>query len=190
MHHQPKGAYTGEVSPPMLAGLCRYVIVGHSERRHHFGESDREVNLKVRAALEAGLSPIVCVGETLQQRDSGKAAQVVSDQVRAALDSVSDVGTLAVAYEPIWAIGTGMAATPQHAAEIMGGVLGPTLAEIYGAQAAGAVPLLYGGSVTSENVAGFASQACVHGVLVGGASLRADQFVEIVKVVGRAKATS
>jgi triosephosphate isomerase len=187
MHYQEKGAFTGEVSPPMLADMCQYVILGHSERRQHFGESDALINLKVKAACEAGLRPILCVGETLEQREEGRAADVVAGQVKAGLDSLHNISGVVMAYEPIWAIGTGVAATPGTASEVMGGVILRTLAEIYGEQVAAQVPLLYGGSVNADNVEGFVNEKSIHGALVGGASLRADQFAEIAWKTARSK---
>jgi triosephosphate isomerase len=187
MHYQEKGAFTGEVSPPMLADMCQYVILGHSERRQHFGESDTLINLKVKAACEAGLRPILCVGETLEQREEGRAADVVAGQVKAGLDSLHNISGVVMAYEPIWAIGTGVAATPGTASEVMGGVILRTLAEIYGEQVAAQVPLLYGGSVNADNVEGFVNEKSIHGALVGGASLRADQFAEIAWKTARSK---
>ncbi len=195
IHHEDAGAFTGEISPAMLSGGCRYVIVGHSERRQLFGEDDGQVNLKLLAALRHGLRPILCVGETLEERESGQAAPVIERQVRAGLSGVVDIsangtrrsGGLAVAYEPIWAIGTGQAATPEIAVEIMGGAIQATLADMFGESAAD-VSLLYGGSVNPGNVAGFMAQDCIHGALVGGASLQAGQFVEIVRLAAAAKA--
>ena len=187
MYHLEKGAFTGEVSPSMLAGICQYVILGHSERRQHFGETDQMVNLKVKAAFEAGLRPILCVGETLEQRQGGIAERIVTGQVRAGLDSLHNIAGLVVAYEPIWAIGTRVPATPEIASEIMGGVILGTLAELYADGDVAQVPLLYGGSVNPENVEAFVKEEAVHGALVGGASLQAGQFVEIVRVTARAK---
>ena len=187
MHQEEKGAFTGEISPGMLAGLCQYVILGHSERRQLFAESDAQINLKVKAAMAAGLRPVLCVGETQEQRQLGRAREVVADQLRAGLDCLHNAAALVVAYEPIWAIGTGVAATAETASEIMGGVILPTLAELYGSEAAGEVPLLYGGSVNPENVESFVSEESIHGALVGGASLRADQFVAIVRITARVK---
>ncbi len=187
MYHQEKGAFTGEVSPTMLADLCQFVILGHSERRQHFGETDQLINLKVKAAFTAGLRPILCVGETLEHRESGKAPEVVAGQVKAGLNSLHNIAGLVMAYEPVWAIGTGVAATPEIAAEIMGGVILATLTGLYGADAASKVPILYGGSVTPENVEGFVRKKSIHGALVGGASLRADQFAEIVRTTARVK---
>ena len=187
MHNQPSGAFTGEVAAGMITGICRYVILGHSERRQLFGEDDRLINLKVRAAVDAGLIPILCVGETLEQREGGKAGDVVGNQVKTGLDGVSPSGGLVVAYEPVWAIGTGVFATPETAAEIMGEVILRTLEDLYGGQTASRTPLLYGGSVNPDNIDGFVSQDVIHGGLVGGASLRADQFAAIVKATAAAK---
>ncbi|MDE2843159.1 MAG: triose-phosphate isomerase [Chloroflexota bacterium] len=188
LHHEDSGAYTGEISAVMLNGVCQYVILGHSERRQLFGETDQQVNLKVKAAFSHGLKPIVCVGETLEQRESGQAARVISGQVGAALDGVApvDINGLIVAYEPVWAIGTGQAATPEGAAEIMGGAISETLHSLYGSSSA-AVPLLYGGSVNAGNIVDFAGQSCIHGALVGGASLQADSFMDIVRLAGETK---
>ena len=179
MHSQDSGAFTGEVSPTMLQGICEYVILGHSERRQLFGEDDLQINLKVKAAFQHGLTPILCIGETLEQRQAGQAGAVVEAQLRGGLAGLDDITGLVVAYEPVWAIGTGQAATPEIASEIMGGSVQDTLASMFGGAAA-AVPLLYGGSVNPGNVAEFAAQDCIHGALVGGASLQAEQFVEIV----------
>ncbi len=180
MHHAEKGAFTGEVSPVMLTGLCQYVILGHSERRQLFGETDETVNQKVHAAIEAGLRPILCVGERLDEREAGKAEEVVTQQLRGGLEGVSSVATVAVAYEPVWAIGTGVAATGEIA-EAMMAAIRQALAGLYGEGAAGDVPLLYGGSVTPDNVAEYASQPNVNGALVGGASLNAESFVQIAR---------
>ncbi|PKB71070.1 MAG: triose-phosphate isomerase [SAR202 cluster bacterium Io17-Chloro-G6] len=186
MHFQESGAFTGEVSPAMLQGLCDYVIIGHSERRQMFGETDESVNSKVKAAQAAGLKPIMCVGESLEQREQGKASDIIGSQVRAGLEGVSDASDLIVAYEPIWAIGTGQAATPETAAEIMGGAIFETLRRIF-ASAADNVPLLYGGSMNGGNAGEFAAQNCIHGGLVGGAALQADQFLQVAAAVAAAK---
>ena len=187
MHFESSGAFTGEISPPMLQGFCDYVILGHSERRQLFGEADELINGKIRAAFQHALRPILCVGETLEQRESNQAGRVVSQQLRAGLADVVDITGLVVAYEPVWAIGTGRAATPEIAVEMMGGVILETLHSLYPGAAA-EVPLLYGGSVNLDNIAGFAGLDSVHGALVGGASLRADQFLEIVRLTAEAKA--
>ncbi len=180
MHYEERGAFTGEVSPRMVADLCQYVILGHSERRQRFWETDEVVNRKVRAALAVGLRPILCVGEGLEEREEGLAESVVTAQLHGALSRVSSVDALAVAYEPIWAIGTGVAATGEAAETIMGAIR-RALAEAYGDAEAQQVPLLYGGSVTPDNVAEFASQPNVNGALVGGASLNAESFVGIAR---------
>ncbi len=186
MHSEDSGAFTGEVSPAMLQGICDYVILGHSERRQLFGESDELINRKVRSAFRHGLRPILCVGETLEQRESGRAAAVVQQQLEQGLADVVDPAGLSVAYEPIWAIGTGQAATPETAAEIMGGAMEPALRRLFG-PAAAEVPLLYGGSVNPGNIAEFASQTSIHGALVGGASLQAGPFIEIVRKAAAAR---
>jgi triosephosphate isomerase len=186
MHFQESGAFTGEVSPGMLQGICDYVILGHSERRQMFGETDGSVNLKIKAAQAAGLKPILCVGETLEHREQGQASDVISGQVRAGLEGVDDVSTLVVAYEPIWAIGTGQAATPETAAEIMGGAIMETLRSLYSA-AADNISLLYGGSMNGGNAGDFAAQDCIHGGLVGGAALQSDQFLQVAAAVVSAK---
>ena len=186
MHFEESGAFTGEIAPSMLQGLCDYVILGHSERRQLFGEQDSLINQKVKAAIQHRLRPILCVGETLEQRESGKAEDIVSQQLRDGLADIVDISSLVVAYEPVWAIGTGRAATPEIAAEIMGGAILGTLRSLYAA--ADQVPLLYGGSVNPGNVGTFAAESCIHGSLVGGASLQADQFLEIAKITAEAKA--
>lgn len=186
MHFEPSGAFTGEVSAPMLQGLCQYVILGHSERRQLFGETDEQVNLKTRAALLAGLRPIVCVGETLEQRESGQAADVVEGQVLAGVADAPDITEVVIAYEPVWAIGAGRAATPEIAQDIMGGAILDALRDLFG-DAAASVPLLYGGSVNPNNAADFAAQPAIHGALVGGASLQAPQFMQVAAAIAAAK---
>ena len=184
LHHEPNGAYTGEVSAVMIAEICQYVIVGHSERRTLFGETDAVVNLKVKAALNAGITPIFCVGESLDERESGNANGVVAAQVRDGLAGV-DIAGVVVAYEPVWAIGTGRSASPEIAQTMMAHIRA-TLVEIGGADAAANTPLLYGGSVNADNIAGYVTQADIDGALVGGASLDADAFVEIVRIAAAA----
>ena len=182
MHTDDSGAFTGEIAPPMLAGLCDYVIVGHSERRQFFGETDESVGRKTAAALEHGLRPIVCVGETLDERESGRAAEVIRRQVVAALTDLDPElarGALAVAYEPVWAIGTGRAATPEIADQIMGGAIATTVSAVLGSDVAGSTPLLYGGSVNPGNAADFAAVPSINGALVGGASLDASTFLGV-----------
>jgi triosephosphate isomerase len=177
VHPDPKGAFTGEISARMLEGLVEYVIVGHSERRQYFAEDDGFVHRKVVAALGAGFTPILCVGETLEQHEGGETDAVVTRQVRAALEDVGDASRLVVAYEPIWAIGTGRAATPEGANATIG-----TIRSIVG----DSTRIQYGGSVTAENFGAFIAQPDIDGALVGGASLRADQFVEIVRLAATA----
>jgi triosephosphate isomerase len=186
MHFEDKGAYTGEVSPLMLSGLCQFVILGHSERREHFGESDVMINKKVQAALKAGLKPILCVGERLEENEAGKTIEVISRQIRADLQGMTSAGGLAVAYEPIWAIGTGRAASGEQANDTIG-VIRKLIAEIYNDKAAQALRILYGGSVNSANIAEFISQPEIDGALVGGASLRAEEFISIVEQAARIK---
>lgn len=187
MHFEGKGAYTGEVSPLMLASLCDYVILGHSERRQYFGESDEIVNKKVRAAQAAGLKPILCVGERLEERKAGKAQEVVTRQMRGALALVSNPRGMVVAYEPVWAIGIGLAATGEDATAIIG-LIRRILADLYGEELAQQTGIQYGGSVTAANVAEFLRQPEIDGALVGGASLKAADFVSIVEQAARLKA--
>lgn len=189
MHYADKGAFTGEVSAAMLRDLCQYVILGHSERRRDFGETDEVVNRKVLKALEAGLRPILCVGESLEQRQRGQFATVVMRSLMACLDGVETPDGLVVAYEPVWAIGTGMAATGEQA-QVMAGLIRQVLSQRFGEGGAASVPVVYGGSVTPANIQEFVSQPDIDGALVGGASLDAKQFAEIVRVTARTKAAS
>ncbi len=188
MYPAEKGAFTGEISPYMLKGLCQYVILGHSERRQHFGETDEFVNRKVHAALAHGLTPIICIGETLAQNEAGQTEEVVTHQTRAVLADLSgaQVSRIVIAYEPIWAIGTGRPATGEGANQVSG-LIRDTVAALVGHPPAQALRIQYGGSVTAENAAGFLSQPEIDGALVGGASLRADQFVHIVRLAAQLK---
>lgn len=179
--YEASGAYTGEVAAAMLVDICQYVIIGHSERRTIFGESDATVNLKVRSVRDKGLAPILCIGESLEQREGGDAESIVESQLRKGLDGVEIGEGIVVAYEPVWAIGTGESASPEIAQSMMGHIRG-TLAAMGSAEAAGDVPLLYGGSVNAGNIGGYISQPDINGALVGGASLDAGSFLEIVKV--------
>jgi triosephosphate isomerase (TIM) len=181
LYPEPKGAFTGEISPVMLEGLVSYVILGHSERRQYFQEDDAFVNRKVKAALAAGLVPIVCVGESLEQNERGETEQVVSRQLRGALDGVEHVSAVVIAYEPIWAIGTGRAATPEGANATIA-LIRHTVAEVAGPAIAQGLQVQYGGSVTPDNFGAFIAQPDIDGALVGGASLKADQFVDIVRL--------
>ncbi len=183
MHWEEKGAYTGEIAPAMLKELCQYVILGHSERRALFGETDEGVNRKINAALPLGLQPIVCVGETEAEYDAGRTEEVVSGQMRGCLEGLSaeQVSGLVIAYEPVWAIGTGKAATPAGAGAVIGLTIRGTIAAIYGQATAQAVRVQYGGSVKPSNVADFMAHPDIDGALVGGASLKPD-FVELVRI--------
>lgn len=189
MYWETSGAYTGEISPPMVAELCQFVIIGHSERRAYFGETDEMVNKRVRAALTHGLTPIVCVGETLDENEAGRTSEVVSRQIRRGLVDLNlgqgaaenEPVKLVVAYEPVWAIGTGKAATPEGANAVIADVIRPALAELFGEALAQAVRVQYGGSVKAHNAAEFFSQPDIDGALVGGASLKAAEFTQIAQ---------
>ncbi len=183
MHHFVEGAYTGEVSPVMLKDAgCRYVILGHSERRQYFAETNENVNIKVKAALENGLTPIVCVGETLEQREVGGTTQVITEQVKGSLEGLvpEQVERIILAYEPVWAIGTGRTASSDDAQQVNGIIRG-LIADRYGDVASQKVPILYGGSVKPENAGELMAQPDVDGALVGGASLDVESFAAIIK---------
>lgn len=182
MFWEQEGAYTGETSPVMLRDLgCRYVILGHSERRQYFNESDGEVGRKVQSALQEGLIPILCVGETLGERDYGKTFDVIERQIRGGLeDVVLDSGEeLVIAYEPVWAIGTGKTSSPEAAQEVHGFIRG-LLSNVLGEKVSGQIRVLYGGSVKPDNVEGLMAMKDINGALVGGASLDAQSFTRIV----------
>lgn len=182
LHWEPKGAFTGEVSGSMLKELgCTYVIIGHSERRQYFGETDESVRRKVLTAQREGLLPIVCVGETLAERDQGETLVVIERQVHGALQEQEKaaIKNVVIAYEPVWAIGTGRTATPAQAQEVHAAIR-RLLAESFGQESAGAVCILYGGSVKPDNIDGLMAEDEIDGVLVGGASLEADSFARIV----------
>ena len=179
MYFEAKGAYTGEISPLMLAGLCEFVILGHSERRWYFGETDEIVNKKVEAALGNGIKPILCVGERLEENEAGKTQEVINRQVEIALDSIKPASDLVIAYEPVWAIGTGKAASSEGAAATIKFIRN-IVAKLWNKDVAQDLRILYGGSVTSENVAEFVSQPEIDGALVGGSSLKAEEFLGIV----------
>jgi triosephosphate isomerase len=185
MYWETAGAYTGEISPTMVAEYCKYVILGHSERRAYFNETDQNVNLKVQAAFAHGLIPIVCVGETLEDYEADRTYEVVFRQVKMGLAGIefdggdSDGGNLVVAYEPVWAIGTGRASTPTNANQVVAEVVRPALAELFGEQMAQKIRVLYGGSVKGENAKEFFAQSEIDGALVGGASLKVTDFIQI-----------
>ena len=177
-----KGAYTGCISPVMLKDLrCSYCIIGHSERREYFGETDADVNAKAKALIAKDLYPIMCCGESLEVRDSGQTLTFVTDQVRAGLEGIAaeDIAKLVIAYEPIWAIGTGRTATPEQAQEVCAAIRA-TVAEMAGSEAAEKVRILYGGSMKPENVELFMPQPDIDGGLIGGASLKVADFVSLV----------
>jgi len=183
MHWEEAGAFTGEISPLMLQDLCQYVILGHSERRQYFAETDEGVNRKVKAALAHNLTPIICCGENLAQNEAGETASFVGQQIRAALDGLTaeQVAQVVIAYEPIWAIGTGKAAEPAAVNSIIGLSIRGVIADLYGEATAQSVRVQYGGSVKPDNVESFLVQPEIDGALVGGASLKADSFIALVR---------
>ena len=187
MYWEEKGAFTGEVSPAMVKELCQYVILGHSERRTYFGETDETVNKRVHAAQKIDLIPIVCVGETLQQYESNQTSEVVARQIRLGLADMDSTFAprIVVAYEPVWAIGTGKASSGPDANEVVGKVIRRALSELFGEKTSQAIRVLYGGSVTASNAAEFFGQPEIDGALVGGASLKADEFVAITKAASK-----
>lgn len=186
MHWEKSGAYTGEISPAMLAELCQYVIIGHSERRTYFGETDEGVNRKVVAALAHNLTPIVCVGETLEENEAGHTHEVVTRQMRLGLNGIEltlrdGLVPLVIAYEPVWAIGTGRAATPEGANAVIRDSIRTALVDLFGVKIANAVRVQYGGSVKANIAADFFRMPEIDGALVGGASLKAAEFIGIVQ---------
>lgn len=187
LHWETAGAFTGEIAPAMVKELCQYVIIGHSERRQYFGETDDSVNRRVKAALAIGLTPIVCIGETLAENEAGRTAEVVSRQTRLGLAGLSaeELLKLVIAYEPVWAIGTGRAATPEGANAVHRDVVRATLASWHGDATAQQIRILYGGSVTAANAAELFAQSDIDGGLVGGASLKPNDFATIVKAAAR-----
>ena len=186
-HWEDDAAATGEVGPKQLDELCDFVIIGHSERRHQFGETDETVNRKVQAALAVGLQPITCVGELLSEREAGSTAEVLVRQTRSGLSGATIPDGFIIAYEPVWAIGTGTAATAQDAEEAILLVRGE-VAGMFGETKAATVRILYGGSVTPDNIADFMSVEGIDGALVGGASLKVDSFAGIVEGAARVRA--
>jgi len=182
MHTEPSGAFTGEIAPPMLKDVgCSHVILGHSERRQYFGETDEGVAKKTKVALDSGLVPISCVGETLEEREAGRTMDVVGRQVDAVLGAVSadEARTVVIAYEPVWAIGTGKVATPEQAQEVHAFIRSRIVAA-HGQGVADGTRILYGGSVKPDNVKGLMALPDVDGALVGGASLKAESFLKLV----------
>jgi triosephosphate isomerase (TIM) len=185
MYFEESGAYTGECSPAMVKQFCQYVILGHSERRAYFGETDEGVNKKAKAALAHGLTPIICVGESLEQNEAGETHEFVSGQVRAAFDGLSaeQAAACIIAYEPIWAIGTGKSASAADAGRIVGLTVRGAVADLYGEETAQQIRIQYGGSANEKNIADYMAQPDIDGALVGGASLKAT-FVEMAKKSG------
>ena len=182
MYFEEKGAFTGEVSPVMLSDIgCEYVILGHSERRQYFGETDETVNKKIKTALRFAMTPIVCVGECLEQREADETEAFITTQIDAGLAGLTadEVKTIVIAYEPIWAIGTGRTATSAQAEEVCA-FIRKRIATLFGADAADCVRVLYGGSVKGSNAAELLAEADIDGALVGGASLKADDFMAII----------
>jgi triosephosphate isomerase len=179
---EEKGAFTGEISPTMLSEIgCKYAIVGHSERRQYFGETDETVNKRIKAALAHGIVPIVCIGETLAERESGKAMEVINTQLTGALRGVDQQGlnNIVIAYEPVWAIGTGKTATPQMAEEVHRHIR-VLLSDLYSAEISEQTRILYGGSMNAENASDLLSQPDIDGGLIGGASLKVGAFTAII----------
>lgn len=184
MHYEKEGAYTGELSPAMLTDIgAQYVLIGHSERRHIFGESDEHINKKIVSAIACGIVPLLCVGEKLEEREAGKSESTVNTQIISAFEGLSEADALKVviAYEPVWAIGTGKVATPEIA-ESMHAFIRTLLKKLYTDTVAGAAPILYGGSVKPDNIAGLYVMANIDGVLVGGASIKVQSFLDIINV--------
>lgn len=182
MYFEEKGAYTGEVAPDMIAPFCQYVILGHSERRAYFGETDEGVNKKIKAALAHELTPIICVGESLEQNEAGETQSFVSGQVKAAFDGLTaeQAARCVIAYEPIWAIGTGKSASPEQAGQIIGTAVRGSIADLFGQDMAQSLRIQYGGSVKEHNIADFMQEEDIDGALVGGASLK-PSFVRLVQ---------
>ena len=189
MHQQDKGAFTGEVSGEMLKGIVTHVILGHSERRRDFDEADGLVSLKAQMALLSGFCPIVCVGESLSERKNGRAEEVISTSIKASLSGIGSDSDFIVAYEPVWAIGTGEAATADQAQD-MCRLLRDCVSDVFDNETASRTPILYGGSVSPDNVAEFVSMTDIDGALVGGASLDAEQFASIVRTTALERVSS
>jgi triosephosphate isomerase len=184
---EASGAYTGEVAPAMVAEVCDFVIVGHSERRKYFGETDETVNKRLKAALAAGLEVIVCVGETLEENEAGLTAAVVTRQLTEGLAGITEAqaAKITIAYEPVWAIGTGLAATPEDANRVHKDVIRPLLKQQFGKLTSQQMRIQYGGSITADNAAELFAMSDIDGGLVGGASLKADSFVAIVQAASK-----
>jgi len=183
LHWEEKGAYTGEISAAMIAEFCQYVLIGHSERRIYFGESNETVNKKVFAAISKNLIPIVCIGETLNEKEAGRTRDVLEGQIRTGLMDVPKdfVSSIIIAYEPVWAIGTGKASSGQDASDVIREIIRPVLLDMFGGEVTNSTRVLYGGSVTGVNASEFFNYEDIDGALVGGASLKADEFIKIAQ---------
>ena len=186
MYFEEKGAYTGEISPLMLAELCDFVIIGHSERRHYFNETEELIDKKVKAALKVGLTPILCIGETSEENEAGKTKEVLNKQLSSSSSRIYYLGGLVLAYEPVWAIGTGRAASSQQANDTIG-FIRQLVSKQCGKEIAQKVRILYGGSVNAGNIAEFINQPEIDGALVGGASLKPGEFLNIVRQTSEIK---
>jgi len=184
--YEEKGAYTGEVSPLMLADLCEYVIIGHSERRQYFGETDEIINKKIKTAVKVGLKPILCIGETPEENEAGQTREVLGKQYIACSDRLYLLSGMVIAYEPLWAIGTGKSASGDEANRTIG-FIRQFISRLHGSGIGNTARILYGGSVTAANIAEFMKKSDIDGALVGGASLKADEFVSIVKQASEIK---
>jgi triosephosphate isomerase len=184
--YEEKGAFTGEISPLMLASLCDYVIIGHSERRQYFGETNEIIDKKIKAAIKNGIKPIFCVGETLEENEAGQTRDVLGRQLMASSDRFNFLSGCVIAYEPIWAIGTGRSASGDDANKTIG-FIRQFISHLHGRGVANTVRILYGGSVTAANIAEFMRKSDIDGALVGGASLKAADFVSIVKQASEIK---
>ena len=184
--YEEKGAYTGEVSPLMLADLCEYVIIGHSERRQYFGETDEIINKKIKTAVKVGLKPILCIGETPEENEAGQTREVLGKQYIACSDRLFLLSGMVIAYEPLWAIGTGKSATGDEATRTIG-FIRQFISRLHGSGIGNTARILYGGSVTAANISEFMRKSDIDGALVGGASLKADEFVSIVKQASEIK---
>lgn len=180
MYFKEKGAFTGEISPVMLKDLCQYVIIGHSERRQYFRETDAMVNNKLKSALANEVWPILCIGESLDENESGRTQEVLARQTKTALEGVTASQEIVIAYEPVWAIGTGKAAGGAQAGSTIG-FIRDTVGQIWSNETAGKIRILYGGSVKGNNIDEFLSESQIDGALVGGASLDAAEFISIIK---------
>jgi len=183
LHWEEKGAFTGEISAEMIAEFCQYVLIGHSERRIYFGESNETVNKKIFAAISKNLIPIVCIGETLNEKEAGRTRDVLEGQIRSGFMDVPKnfITSLLIAYEPVWAIGTGKASSGKDASDVIRDIIRPVLLDMFGEDVTNSTRILYGGSVTSANAAEFFVYEDIDGALVGGASLKADEFVKIAQ---------